>query len=523
MPQGVFLPYAWVKTDIIFWKNEPQIQDYDIEFIDIKNDWYSLDANRRPRTSSDLEDYFGDKQKLINNEQVWVVNSSQIYDKTKLNDLEIAKAKIDYEEKDLINKINIIKKQIKVISSNEEKQLKEERLVELQNDVKEKVIFSKKLTDTLKSFDLNLVISRYKNIIWINKNIITRPLWQIVDIKTGKKDVNQWNPDGEYPFFTCAKEVSFSDTFSFDTEALLIAWNWDVWDIKYYKWKFEAYQRTYILDNFNDIILPKYLYFCLKYKLKEVAIAEKQWSTMPYIKLSTLQNFEIPLPSIEYQHQIIKEIEISQKIINGAKQVLKIHKPRFDINEKWNNIKLSEISNPEYWVGLEAQDEWLFRYIRITDILEDQTLKSSDKKFIDLNDDNSKKYLLKEWDILIARTWATYWKTLYFESKDPSVFAWYLIRLNLDESKILSKYYRFFTFSDVYEKQKLELVSGWGQPQFNANAIKNLQIPLPSISEQEKIITELEEEQKLVDANKKIIEIFEQKIKAKIDQIWSWE
>ena len=68
-------------------------------------------------------------------------------------------------------------------------------------------------------------------------------LGELCCIKTGKKDVNQGNPNGAYPFFTCASKHTFSDTFSFDTEALLIAGNGDVGNVSYFKGKFEAYQH----------------------------------------------------------------------------------------------------------------------------------------------------------------------------------------------------------------------------------------------------------------------------------------
>ena len=76
-------------------------------------------------------------------------------------------------------------------------------------------------------------------------------LENLCEIKTGKKDVNQGNPEGKYPFFTCALEHTYSDTFSYDTEALMIAGNGAVGNVTYYSGKFEAYQRTYILADFN--------------------------------------------------------------------------------------------------------------------------------------------------------------------------------------------------------------------------------------------------------------------------------
>ncbi|MBK9306481.1 MAG: restriction endonuclease subunit S [Nitrospira sp.] len=101
----------------------------------------------------------------------------------------------------------------------------------------------------------------------------TRHLGELCRIRTGKKDVNQGNPDGEFPFFTCAAKHTFSDSFSFDTEALLIAGNGDVGNVSYYKGKFEAYQRTYVLSDFKQV-LPRFLYLILEGKLKETVSAE---------------------------------------------------------------------------------------------------------------------------------------------------------------------------------------------------------------------------------------------------------
>ena len=76
-------------------------------------------------------------------------------------------------------------------------------------------------------------------------------LGKVVSFTTGKKDVNQGNPEGDFPFFTCSKTFTFSDEYSFDDEALMIAGNGDVGTVHYYKGKFEAYQRTYVLRNFK--------------------------------------------------------------------------------------------------------------------------------------------------------------------------------------------------------------------------------------------------------------------------------
>jgi len=134
--------------------------------------------------------------------------------------------------------------------------------------------------------------------------------WKLVNlgdhcrIRTGKKDVNQGNPTGEYSFFTCAAAHTFSDSYSFDAEALLIAGNGDVGKVSYYKGKFEAYQRTYVLTEFSGV-LPRFLFLILGGRRKDTISKQKLGNTMPYIKVGMLTDFQFPLPPLPEQRRIV--------------------------------------------------------------------------------------------------------------------------------------------------------------------------------------------------------------------------
>lgn len=127
-------------------------------------------------------------------------------------------------------------------------------------------------------------------------------LGEVADIRTGKKDVNEGNPEGAYPFFTCAKKHTYSDSFSFDTDAILIAGNGEVGHCQRYSGKFEAYQRTYVLSDFKTSF--DYLYAYMSTKFVDYVQSQKQMGAMPYIKLGALKNFPIPLPHPEEQRKI---------------------------------------------------------------------------------------------------------------------------------------------------------------------------------------------------------------------------
>ena len=112
-------------------------------------------------------------------------------------------------------------------------------------------------------------------------------LGDICQITTGKLDANAQVDNGIYPFFTCAEQPFKIDSFAFDTEALLISGNGaNLGYINYYKGKFNAYQRTYVLDLFSENI--QYIKWALKVLLPKRIAIEKSSSNTPYIVLSTL-------------------------------------------------------------------------------------------------------------------------------------------------------------------------------------------------------------------------------------------
>lgn len=128
----------------------------------------------------------------------------------------------------------------------------------------------------------------------------SRRLGDLCMIRTGRKDVNQGNPSGLYPFFTCAAQHTYSDEYSFDCEAILVAGNGVVGQATYYKGKFEAYQRTYVLTDFAGIS-GRYLYRLLEGRLAKELSGRRLGNTMPYIKVGMLKDFLVLVPDASAQ------------------------------------------------------------------------------------------------------------------------------------------------------------------------------------------------------------------------------
>lgn len=128
-------------------------------------------------------------------------------------------------------------------------------------------------------------------------------LGDICKITTGKLDANAQVENGQYLFFTCAERPFNIDSYAFDTEALLISGNGaNLGYINYYKGKFNAYQRTYVLDHFSVNI--QYVKWALKVLLPQRIAIEKSSSNTPYIVLSTLADLKIPIPNNSKQNHI---------------------------------------------------------------------------------------------------------------------------------------------------------------------------------------------------------------------------
>ncbi|MCZ8297001.1 MAG: restriction endonuclease subunit S [Flavobacterium sp.] len=136
-----------------------------------------------------------------------------------------------------------------------------------------------------------------------------KKLGELSNITTGKLDANAMVENGKYRFYTCAKEYYRIDKYAFDTEALLISGNGaNVGYIHHYKGKFNAYQRTYVLDGFNQNII--YIKYFLDRFLSERISAEKKEGNTPYIVLSTLSEMKILIPTFDEQNKIANFLSV---------------------------------------------------------------------------------------------------------------------------------------------------------------------------------------------------------------------
>ena len=139
--------------------------------------------------------------------------------------------------------------------------------------------------------------------------------WNAVFLTTtGKLDSNAMVENGRYPFFTCAKESYKIDSYAFDCEALLLAGNnaAGIYDVKHYKGKFNAYQRTYVLRLMNE----KWSYILFKRQLEDklqYLQSQSKGTNTRYLTLGILNELRFVVPPIAEQEQFAVFVEQTDK------------------------------------------------------------------------------------------------------------------------------------------------------------------------------------------------------------------
>jgi len=136
-------------------------------------------------------------------------------------------------------------------------------------------------------------------------------LSEFLPVITGKKDANVAK-GGAYPFFSCSQDFGWTDDYSFDGNAILVAGNGD-FNVKMYNGKFEAYQRTYVLIPYN----PQYtawLFYAVKYHLNEITSAARG-SVIKFITKGNLADFRFPAPSNIVKAEIIEKFDYIRRMV----------------------------------------------------------------------------------------------------------------------------------------------------------------------------------------------------------------
>ena len=325
-------------------------------------------------------------------------------------------------------------------------------------------------------------------------------------IKTGKLDANASSEEGKYPFFTCSRETLKIDNYSYDCECVLIAGNGDL-NVKYYKGKFDAYQRTYIIeDNSSGKLYMPYLYYFMEAYVEELR-KQAIGGVIKYIKMGNLTDAMIELPSIEEQKKIVNTLENIRKILNlRNEEILKLDnliKARFV--EMFGNPRINPRQYPvselsEYiefltsgsrgWAKYCIDDgtEW---FITIKNVKDCRISVENMQSVNAPNNAEARRTKVQEGDLLISIT-ADLGRTGVV-TKEIAEHGTYinphLICIRLNKAILNPLYVAYFMESTAGKEQFESKNQSAVKAGLNFNSINSLRIMVPPISIQEEFVS----------------------------------
>lgn len=475
LPSGVFQPYSGVKTSILLLDKELSQKTDKIFFGKVENDGFDLGAQRREIEKNDLP---------------------------------------------------IITKEVSAYLEG----LKNGKLVE-----------SKKLTyvskeQILESSDIGLSYDRYTTKVQSKTDYELVSLGEVCDFEGGSqppKDNFIYEPKDGYVRFIQIRDygergketyipISKRNKLCIETDILIGRYGASVGKIcKGLNGAFNVALIKCIND--REVLLNDYLYHLFKSNTIQNKIIElSDRAAQAGINPEHLKETLIPLPPLEVQEEIVRELEQYQKIIDGAKQVIDNYKPVIDIDPRWEMKELSELVlvNNESGNPFELFGGGKFTYIDISSV-ESNTGKISLDNIIDtVNSPSRARRIINKGDLIISSVRPNLKSFGYIDFTPVKTLAstGFMVATPLDKIKGLFLYHLFF--NDVLQNQMISKMGKGAYPSINQSDFNKLQIPVPPIEIQQSIVERIESERQIIEGNKKLIEIYTQKIQDRINKIW---
>lgn len=316
-------------------------------------------------------------------------------------------------------------------------------------------------------------------------------LGDLTKIRTGKLDANASSSNGEYPFFTCSKEPLHIDSYSYDCECVLVAGNGDL-NVKYYNGKFDAYQRTYIIEDngSGQLYMPYLYYFMDSYveELRKLSIG----GVIKYIKLENLTDALIELPKVENQKVIVNILDKAKCFLTYRQQQLQklddLVKARFvelfgpcqsmaSMDELCSIITDGTHQPPKFHTdGIP--------FIFVSNLVKN-TVTYNAEKFIseETYSELYKRTPIEVGDLLLS-TVGSYGHPAVVVEDRKFLFQRHIAYLKPKRDIVNSFYLHAALLSPDSQRQIEEKVKGIAQKTLNLSEIRKILIPLPSIEEQ---------------------------------------
>jgi type I restriction enzyme M protein len=458
LPAGVFKPYSGVKTSILLLDKKLARQTKEILFLKITADGFDLGDKRNPIEANDLPE----AERVV---KAWFAG--------KLN--ELATGSVAWK-------------------AVEKKTLLEDRTANL-------------VVEPHLGEGPEVGVSSFVNVADLLREVKL----------TNKIQKTQFLPSGRFPIvdqsenFIAGYWNDEADVFRV-TEPLVLFGD-HTRRFKYVDFDFVLGADGVKVLRFDERVLPRYAYFALSaLKLRDLGYSRHY---------KELLGHEIPLPPLEEQRRIVAEIEGYQKVLDGARQILAGWQPRVEVDAEWETLPLGDVCVKCKQVSPTTLGRASFRYIDI-DSVDNTALRITNPKPTPASDAPSRaRKLVKGGDVLFS-TVRPYLKNIAVvpPSLDGEIASTGFGVIRADEQRALPK----FLFAAVSDQRFVDaanaLTSGASYPAITESQLFEIEIPLPPMSEQRRLVAELDAEAAQMEAVRALLPRFEAKIQRVLDRVW---
>ncbi len=579
LPAHIFEPYSGVKTSILFVDRTLARLTDQIILVKVENDGFSLNTNRNPTKENDLPlalnllmDYkkvlpavasksqeseqnvleFSDKYKikfeLLTRKEIAALDSykavSSTIDFCKREYNRFLKAKEKYEES--YQKAKDEKQKQKAIDTFHKNQkhfidvtgfetipfdegmikqwvnekLKDDAIkygADRSNVVKLSQELCKYLDDQR---EFNLSIDRYISEVAIQTEFALVRIGELLTLEYGKPLKTENRITGKYPVYGSNGIIDFHNEYLVESPFIVVGRKGSAGEVHYSELSGYPIDTTFYikLEEENQILL-KYAYFILK----DLNLSElNNQAGVPGVNRNDIYNIEIPLPPIDVQQKIVAEIDGYQKVIDGCNLVINNYKPSFNIDESWEKLKLGELcefrtggtprtENKEYYGG---DIKWL-----VSGDIHQGEIFDCEGRITKMGLENSNTKVLPVDSVLIALNGQGKTRGTVAILKTEATCNQSIAAMIVNDIEEVLPYFIYLQLKSRYNEIR-NLTGDNERSGLNMPILKSLDIYLPPIEIQSKIVSLTQEELKTIEYCKQLKTKMEQKIKEVIDGVW---
>jgi type I restriction enzyme M protein len=477
LPSGVFNPYAGVKTSILLFDNEIAKQRSEIIFVKVENDGFDLGAQRRESQKNDLPRAL----EVLNKFKTMIGNG--------LSDCH------DELDEWIKNHTNPLIREIKVQTVQK--------------------------TKIAESGDYNLSGDRYRIATdYSNAKWPMVELGAIAEIRMGETLIKSDLTGTGRPIFSADTSnrpwmYSNKTKLSFGKKTIVIGARGTIGSIKLPQVEDFTCTQTTIAVTVNEKVNEKYVYFQLSnFDFSSI----KEGVGIPMITVKSVSKIKIPLPPLKIQEQTVAELDNYQNIITGAKQIISNWKPKIEFDLRWEKVKLNDVCEIVSKLVNPRDDEFKnLLHVGGANII------SANGELINMQSVENEKLISGKF--IFDETVVLYNKIRPYLMKVArpnfrGLCSADIYPLKPSNNRLMRDFLFSLLLTPEFTEYAIQGSGRVGMPKVNREYLFDFSFGLPPLTIQKQIVSKIEAERSIVESNKKLIEIYEQKTKDAIAKLW---